>query len=366
MDKPVNSDEDLGREVRLMVTEEIDRWKDLHDRELARRKHMSWGGAVVGALGVLGIGVSTFRSTVASAASSAVNASKGPYLAILSEMREEVQDATKTVLAKGTEMSEAATRTESEAHRAEEQVRHLAASIEKLQADVGSELQKLRRQTSQRSSLDERIKSLEESLGVLSEYVDEEGFLPRARAVLSTLAEHEDATTLIADFKELESAASKAIPLGTVVAWPGPVPPVEDGRWHESWHVCDGAELAVGDYHELLDAFGGLAAWPHGSGQGTIKLPDIRGRFLRSSDEVSSAGELGGTARIPSGGSHAHTGSSVAQFSYDGNPTDRVSNGMHTIGRHKHDVAIALDGNHDHGGNNLPPYFTVHWIIRVK
>ena len=95
------------KEIRLLVAEEVDRWKGLHDREFDRRRRWTALSAFLGIVAVAGVGVPTFRSVVDAAAESAVNASKEPYIEMLSQMRSDVQ-----------EQSESATRAAADAEAA--------------------------------------------------------------------------------------------------------------------------------------------------------------------------------------------------------------------------------------------------------
>jgi hypothetical protein len=66
------------------------------------------------------------------------------------------------------------------------------------------------------------------------------------------------------------------VPIGTVLAFAGPVAP-------EGWLACDGSEVGRDDYPELFGTIGVA----HGGGDGatTFHLPDYRGRFLRGVDD---------------------------------------------------------------------------------
>lgn len=65
-------------------------------------------------------------------------------------------------------------------------------------------------------------------------------------------------------------------PVGTIVAWPGQkntVPP--------DWMVCDGRELDITQYPQLIKVIG--TVWG-GTATTKFKLPNLRGRFLRGVD----------------------------------------------------------------------------------
>lgn len=67
-----------------------------------------------------------------------------------------------------------------------------------------------------------------------------------------------------------------APPIGTILAFAGPASALGE---NSQWMLCDGRELAVGQYPELHAALG--SAWGRGRGAGTFLIPDLRGRFLR-------------------------------------------------------------------------------------
>lgn len=80
------------------------------------------------------------------------------------------------------------------------------------------------------------------------------------------------------DDEEVKSLLLAMVPVGTVVAWPGRLPPSND-PWHNHWHVCDGSEIEVGTPPSRLslalsDSYGSAS-------EGFVTLPDFRGRFLR-------------------------------------------------------------------------------------
>lgn len=74
------------------------------------------------------------------------------------------------------------------------------------------------------------------------------------------------------------------VPVGTTVAFTGTNVPL-------GWMVADGRSLARSDYPELFATMGTA----HGSASGThFKIPDLRGKFIRGSDDMGSlAGAAG-------------------------------------------------------------------------
>ena len=93
------------------------------------------------------------------------------------------------------------------------------------------------------------------------------------------------------------SAASSAVPLGTIIMWSYSTIP-------EEYHICDGSTLAGEEYKEFTDLYG-------------TTLPDLRGKFIVGLSTETEFNTIGKT-----GGGQAH--------------------------------------------NNLPPYYTLYYIIKVK
>ncbi len=85
-----------------------------------------------------------------------------------------------------------------------------------------------------------------------------------------------------------------SVPIGTIITWAGNIstqsspetPPWFDPEAH-GWLVCDGRELNCGDYFFLYTVLGNLyggTAPAAGTNDGTFKIPDFRGYFLRAVD----------------------------------------------------------------------------------
>ena len=74
-----------------------------------------------------------------------------------------------------------------------------------------------------------------------------------------------------------ESDTGVRIPVGTIIAWPTETPP-------DGYLICDGSEKSRTTYNELYGIIGTI----YGTGTGTFKLPDYRGRFLRAFDSTAN------------------------------------------------------------------------------
>ena len=78
-------------------------------------------------------------------------------------------------------------------------------------------------------------------------------------------------------------------PVGTIAAFAGPWPPRrEDGTtWVESdlgWLPCDGKEIDSQEYPQLYAVL--QKTWGEGQKSQTVKIPDLRGQFLRGADDM--------------------------------------------------------------------------------
>jgi microcystin-dependent protein len=80
-----------------------------------------------------------------------------------------------------------------------------------------------------------------------------------------------------------------AVPVGTIVAYGGPV---EDDRKKElddmGWLLCDGSLVPTGDKYERLSKLLGRV-WGKGNNSDRVSLPDLQGMFLRGVDPIGKA-----------------------------------------------------------------------------
>lgn len=200
------------------------------------------------------------------------------------------------------------------------------------------------------------------------------------------------------------------VPLGTLMPFVGALSP------SSSWKLADGSELSRTTYAALYAIIG--TTYGEGNGVSTFNLPDLRGKMVLGASDDHSRGDTGGaetvtltTDEIPShqhGMTHTHsiahnhdpvtTGSGGAHThdipvfdkDWDGNPYrvggskdgtlgTTVSNATNQAGSHTHTVnlpnytgdsgassrsnTVATGGGEAH--ENMPPYLTLNWLIRV-
>lgn len=100
-------------------------------------------------------------------------------------------------------------------------------------------------------------------------------------------------------------------PAGMIVAYSGTSDPA-------GWLLCDGREVSRTTYARLWTAIG--ATYGSGNGTTTFNLPDLRGRFVRGSDNMGT----GAAGRDPNAGSRTamnsggNTGENVGSIQGDG------------------------------------------------
>ena len=133
------------------------------------------------------------------------------------------------------------------------------------------------------------------------------------------------------------------------------------------WLECNGAEYTGAQYPYLLD----VIRTKFGSGSGTFKVPDLRGRFVigagtsAASGTVRAIGATGGadshTLAVTEMPSHSHT-------VVDGhNDSWTVANGVQTSQSAYANTPGLLGSTGGSGAhNNLPPYLSVKNYIRAE
>jgi len=157
------------------------------------------------------------------------------------------------------------------------------------------------------------------------------------------------------------------LPSGTIIPFAGTVAP-------EGWAICDGSLVNRTTYSSLYAAIGD--AWGNGDGSVTFHLPDMRGKFMRGTDNAAgndpdaagrTAGNAGGNTGDAVGsvqsdefGSHDHDGYSNLNLLYagGGGRANDAPNGRATGGRYWSTL--------DTGGNETRPInANVNYMIKL-
>ncbi len=134
------------------------------------------------------------------------------------------------------------------------------------------------------------------------------------------------------------------VPIGSIIAYVGTLEALKADN--PDFLPAEGQELRSRDYKHLARALGATGE--------TIRLPDMRGRFLKGTEENGSVSESGGTK------THSHP----AHCANNDHPQHRHHDGGgHTgnwiFGVHDHAVSVT-EMPHE------PPFTTVRWIVRVR
>lgn len=134
------------------------------------------------------------------------------------------------------------------------------------------------------------------------------------------------------------------VPIGSILAFTGTISSLET---HDPGYlVCDGRSIEAKAYPHYARALGVPL-------EGTITLPDLRGRFLKGA-ETAEVLETGGTLTHDHPASCGHANYAPHQV------TDGDHTGAHSTGSdHVHYVSIGASSHE-------PPFVTVTWIVRVK
>ena len=138
------------------------------------------------------------------------------------------------------------------------------------------------------------------------------------------------------------------VPLGTILPYAGPekcLPP--------NWLPCDGRIV------------NNPLSYLHG--QSTPRLTD--NRFFMSVADEADVLRIGGTDRISPDGMHTHpfAGTTEPDQATVMVKQKETQNSAVAMSPHTHTVRGTVDGGgqHDHGGENRPPFVGVFFIIRV-
>ena len=106
----------------------------------------------------------------------------------------------------------------------------------------------------------------------------------------------------------------------------------------------------------------------------TSDTPNLNGKFLAGTSSAEDIGKTGGTAMIPSDGKHTHKGrtsTNLKSTNLKKDPDERTHSfrcegecDLQT--QHAHEFELPSVGDHNHGGENRPPYYTVLFLCRSQ
>ena len=165
---------------------------------------------------------------------------------------------------------------------------------------------------------------------------------------------------------EVDNKLNDLMPLGSIIMWAYRTIP-------NGWHICDGTILNRNEYEDFVDTLGPT-------------LPDLRGRFIVGIDNEFKFRDIGGekthTLTINEMPSHTHGYEFESSWDDDGNQGTRIAsaNDREDAGKVKQDnngnktgssqnvassLTIYFNGG-DAPHNNLPPYYALYYIIKIK
>lgn len=200
-----------------------------------------------------------------------------------------------------------------------------------------------------------------------------------------TNAELQDAIQKLQDAMAFLSINSP--PVGTVMAYAGEW---DDTREKSTnWMLCNGRTIKKTDFMELFEALKPDARkYELNESEGTFRLPDLRGMFLRGLDvegkrDPEGAKRFVGSSQDPSlakhrhhvkleGGSHEHIVKFTAATQRNEGGDDTDEDGARNAdfnfkvegdGSHSHDGFTDTDGGSD---ETRPLNIAVHYIIKVS
>jgi Phage Tail Collar Domain len=193
---------------------------------------------------------------------------------------------------------------------------------------------------------------------------------PKAKLEVAGTVSAEGFTTVSGvSLTGVQNAVNMQVPIGTIMAYGGNTGDrsVVDQLRKQGWLPCDGATVSRKEFGELFQAIG--TAFGAGDATTTFQVPDMRGRFLRGTDQGQKRDPDSAIRRAEPGG---------------GNSGDRVGSVQDdTFGRHSHGYnsfphsrgGIA-SGSYWQGGGaqtapaggneTRPKNINVNWIIKAK
>lgn len=160
---------------------------------------------------------------------------------------------------------------------------------------------------------------------------------------------------------EIRIKAAESLPLGTILEYSGGTAP-------KGYMICDGSAISRTKYSELFNLIG--TTYGNGDGSTTFNLPDLQGKIPVGKDEndtdFDTLGNTGGEKKhqltvneIPA---HSHVTEDYFEGS-GGTSGVWAVRCLSNLEGYKH-VVSNTGGNQPH--NNLQPYITLNYIIKVE
>jgi hypothetical protein len=193
---------------------------------------------------------------------------------------------------------------------------------------------------------------------------------PKAKLdVAGTVSAEGFTTTAGVSLGGVQGAVNLLVPIGTIMAYGGNTADrnTVDQLRKQGWLPCDGATVARKDFAELFQAIG--TAFGHGDGQNSFHVPDMRGRFLRGTDQGQKRDPDAASRRAePNGGNSGDKVGSVQDDAFG-----RHTHGYNSFPHSRGDIASGRywqaggAQTAPAGGNETrPKNINVNWIIKAK
>lgn len=148
---------------------------------------------------------------------------------------------------------------------------------------------------------------------------------------------------------------SDTLPIGAVVEWYSTVIP-------DNWLICNGQAISRTDYPDLFAVLGTI--YGEGDGSTTFNLPNMSSRFPvgynKDDNDFNSLGKIGGEK------THALTLSEIPINNIPTTTSGSSADGYLMRGGYTADGREYNIGGGSQSHNNLPPYFTLYYIIKAK
>lgn len=154
------------------------------------------------------------------------------------------------------------------------------------------------------------------------------------------------------DINSITKSISELVVIGMIVPFSG-------ATISEDWKFCDGSTLPIADYPELYEVIGSTF------GEATeteFYLPDLRGRVPVGVSDVHTMAETGGEE------THVLTIEEMPSHNHSFSAGNTVNDGNIPY-RCRGDASRTVYTNKTGGGlahNNMQPYLTLNYIIKVK
>lgn len=149
------------------------------------------------------------------------------------------------------------------------------------------------------------------------------------------------------------------LPVGSIISYGGFNAP-------EGWMICDGSAINRETYSKLFESIG--TQYGAGDGSTTFNLPDLRDKFILGAGINHNIGEVGGeeehTLIINEMPRHKHSAKNFVYNSAE-NPFTINPNGGSKLSTAPDNVSVGYTGG-DQPHNNMPPYNTTLFIIKVR